>query len=102
MKVAFKLLFLTLATGAACCAEKPKMVWTAEKEGFEQSYFREPNGPIYVRRKLGSDGCIFGDYPMDGVPTASRVGCGQTWRGTFGEELVCQCTDGGALADPRE
>lgn len=72
------------------------MVWTETKDGFQQSYFREPNGPVYVKRKLMKDGCIFGDFPDDRPPTETKVDCGATWTGTFGHKLACTCIDGGS------
>lgn len=80
------------------CHRPREMVWTAEKDGTEQSYFREPNGPVYVWRKRSASGCVFGDFPDDREPTNTKVGCGETWTGSYGHTLICACVgsaDGG-------
>jgi hypothetical protein len=67
------------------------MVWTPVKDGYEQSYFREPNGPIYVQRKFVSGGCLFGDFPEKQAPNEKFVRCGEVWTGSFGQQLKCEC-----------
>lgn len=97
------LLFLVAFALVSCrpisCNRHREMVWTAERDGFEHSYFREPNGPVYVARKLTADGCIFREFPEDSLPTDRRVDCGVVWTGMFGHQLRCGCLDAGAARE---
>jgi hypothetical protein len=85
--------FTAISTG---CQRTGAMVWTDTRDGFEQSYFRGPNGPVYIKRKLLNDGCIFGDFPDDQAPTEMKVARGATWTGSYGHGLLCNCLDGGS------
>lgn len=78
------------------CDRGKEMLWSETKDGFEESYFREPNGPVYVRRKLSTTGCVFGDFPDERPPAETKVACGATWIGSSGHKLVCTCVDGGS------
>ena len=78
------------------CDRTKEMVWSESKDGFEQSYFREPGGPVYVKRKVSTTGCTFGDLPDGQAPTEAKVPCGARWTGTYGHKLVCVCLDGGS------
>lgn len=71
------------------------MVWSADQDGFEHSYFKGPNGPTYVKRKLLSSHCVFGEFPDEAAPTEVKVSCGATWTGTHGHSLSCVCLDAG-------
>lgn len=87
------IVFALFLTG---CERGRPMVWTPTQDGFEQSYFREPNGPAYVRRKIASTGCVFSDFPDNQAPTETHVACGMMWTGTYGHQLTCLCADGGS------
>lgn len=85
---------LALVVGSGCRRDRD-MVWSRDPDGFESSYFREPNGPTYVSRKRLVDACIFRDYPELSLPRDVRVACGAMWTGTYGHQLRCECADAG-------
>lgn len=90
------LMSLTLLLALAGCRER-KMHWSQENDDFEHSYFNGPDGPVvYVKRKVTSTGCTFGDYPEQG-PRVTEVACDAMWRTFDGSySMRCECTDAGA------
>lgn len=68
-------------------------VWTLERDGWEHTHLKSPNGgPVYVRRLVSQDHCLFGDFPDSGELPVVRVACGEAWLGLeTAFSLTCEC-----------
>lgn len=84
---------MLLALGVAYLRRPRDPAWSMEADGWAHSYVKAPNGgPIYVRRQVAVDHCLFGDFPESGELPVVRVGCGEPWTGSEGLfSLTCVC-----------
>jgi hypothetical protein len=95
----FVLLSVVLAALAAAVALGLRVtrvrapVWSPSGDGWEQTHLQAPNGgPVYVRRRVSRDHCLFGDFPESGEVPVVQIACGETWHGTENTfSLTCEC-----------